>query len=109
MVPRDKDKWDAALREECWRNSVEKSRQAFAKLEANPSTGFYLLCLAEVDAISSFNAPDCFNSRVAFVAELRRLIAAPTTPSRPIPNLQAYKDSQKWFLQHEIEQCEAEA
>jgi hypothetical protein len=80
-----------------------------AKLETNPTSSFYVLCLAETDAISSFRAPECFSSRAAFVTELRRLIAEPTTPSRPVPSVQAYRDSQKWFLENEIKQDEANA
>jgi hypothetical protein len=79
------------------------------KLEGSPSSGFYVLCLAELDAISSFHAPECFSSRAALIEELRRLIAAPTSPSRPVPSVQAYRDSQKWFLEHEIKQYEADA
>ena len=103
------DSWDAPTQEKRWRNSVENSRRAMAKLEAHPASNFTLLCLAETDAISSFHAPECFSSRAAFIAELRRLIAEPTTPSRPVPNVQAYRDSQKWFLEMEIKQCEANA
>jgi len=103
------DNWDAVTREMLWRESVDKSRQAMVKLEGSPSSGFYVLCLAELDAVSSFDAPECFSSRAALIEELRRLIAAPTNPSRPVPSVQAYRDSQKWFLEHEIKQYEADA
>ena len=107
MPPLPTDNWDAATREKRWRNSVENSRRAMAKLEAHPTSGFYALCLAEIDAISCFRAPDCFSSKAAFIAELRRLIAEPTSPSRPVPSVQGYTDAQKWFLEMEIKQCEA--
>ena len=104
------DNWDSALQEKRWRNSLEKCRQALDGMRQSlsaSSPGFYILCLAEVDAMSSLRWPECFASRAAFVAELRRIIAEPTTPSRSVPSPEAYKNSQKWFLEMEIKQIEA--
>ena len=108
--PLKQNSWDPALIEKRWRNSLEKGRHAIDQLGKSltgTSPGFYVLCLAEVDAVASFNWAKCFVSRAAFITELRRLIAEPTTPSRPVPSLQAYRESQKWFLEMEIKQCEA--
>jgi hypothetical protein len=66
------------------------------------SPNFYLLCLAELDAGRQLLRPEYFASRATFVAQLRRLIAAPAQPSQPVPSLQAYADSQKWWLESMI-------
>jgi hypothetical protein len=99
------DSWDADLQEKRWRSSLEKGRQAVDQLGpklVTSSPGFYVLCLAEVDAVGAFHSPECFASRSTFIAELERLIAEPTEPSRPVPSIQAYIESQRWFLQMEI-------
>jgi len=106
-----RDSWDPALQEKRWRSALDKGRRAMDQLGpqlVTSSPGFYVLCLAEVDAAAAFHSPQCFTSRATFFAELRRVIAQPTTPSRPVPSVQAYIDSQKWFLEWEIKKCEHE-
>ena len=54
--------WDAALQEKHWRSALEKGRQAVDQLGSkliSSSPGFYILCLAEVDAIGAFHSPEC--------------------------------------------------
>ena len=101
--------WDAAVQEKRWRSSTESVRQALDQLGqklAASSPDFYVLCLAELDAVGGFNWSECFSSRAVFLSELRRLIAKPSTPSRPVPNVQAYRDSQKWWLESVVKQYE---
>jgi hypothetical protein len=54
-------------------------------------------------------ASGCFSTRASFLAEVRRLISEPTTPSRPVHSLEAYRSAQKWWLESIITQCEWEA
>jgi len=103
--------WDATFQEQRWRNSLVNSRRAMDQLRSNSGkspSGFYVLCLAEVDAVATFTRPECFTSRAALIAEFRRLIAHPTTPSEPVPSLEAYIQSQKTFLEMEIKSYEVE-
>jgi len=93
--------WDAVAEEMRWRRSTESSRKAqdqFGEPLSKSSPGLYVLCLAQLDAGSALMRSGCFSSRAVFVAELRRLITEPTTPSQPVPDLQAYRDAQKSWL-----------
>ena len=97
-----KDRWDAAAEEAKWRQSIETGYKFFDRLgeqfsKSNPE--FYTLSLAELDAGNHFMRPECFSSPEAFTGELKRLIAEPTEPSRLVPSVQAYRDSQKWWLE----------
>ena len=94
--------WDATAEEKRFRESLERAHRAQNDLGeqlSKSSPDFHLLCVAELDAGSQLVQSGCFSTREAFVAELKRLIAEPTVPSRPVPSLQAYKDSQKWWLE----------
>ena len=100
------DHWDAAAEERKWRESMERGRKAREGLDeqlSKSSPDFHLLCLAELDAGGHLLRPEYFSTRVVFVAQLRRLIAEPTAPSRPVPSIEAYRDSQKWWLESMIE------
>ena|SRR2546425_3286274 len=100
--PRTADPWDSAAEEKRFRDSLEQAHRAqndFGKQLAKSSPDFHLLCVAELDAGSQLVESGCFSTREALVAELRRLIAEPTVPSGPVPSLQAYRDSQKWWLE----------
>jgi hypothetical protein len=96
------DAWDAAAEEKKWRESLKQARKAQDEVAgklSSSSSGFYLLCLAELDAGGQLLTGDCFSSRARFVAQLRRLMAEPSTPSEPVPSIQAYRDSQRWWLE----------
>jgi hypothetical protein len=113
MVPPQKeDRWDAAAEEKKWRVSLERGRHAQNQLGdqlSKSSPDFNLLCLAELDAGSQLLRPEYFASRATFLAQLKRLIAAPTQPSQPVPSLQAYRDSQKWWLESMIQAYEQDS
>jgi len=104
--------WDPVAEQKRWCTSIEHARQLQEKLDKEvhtPLSGFLLLCLAELDAGNCLVASGCFSSRAAFLAEVRRLIAEPTTPSRSVLSLEAYRSSQKWWLGSIITKCEWEA
>lgn len=94
--------WDAAAEEMRWRESLESGRKVQESLGGHlekSSPDFNLLCLAELDAGTHLLRAEYFVSRAVFVTQLRRLIAEPTEPSRPVASIQAYRDSQKWWLE----------
>ena len=99
--PTTKRVWDAAAEEKRWRSSLETAQRVQDKFEDAPegSSGFILLCLAEEDAGISLLKPDVFSSRATFLAEVRRLIAEPTTPSRPVASIEGYRDCQQQWLE----------
>jgi hypothetical protein len=102
--------WDPVEEEKKWCTSLESARQFQEKLDKefrNPLSGFLRLCLAELDAGNQMLASGCFSSRASFLAEVRRLISEPTTPSRPVDNLEAYRSSQKWWLEFIISQYDS--
>jgi hypothetical protein len=107
-----KDRWDAAAEEAKWRQSMEKGHKFLERLgeqfsKSNPD--FYVLSLAELDAANHFTRPACFSSREAFIRELKRLIGEPTEPSRVVPSVQAYRDSQKWWLESLLRSYESKS
>ena len=99
--PTTKRAWDATAEEKRWRASTETAQKVQDKFGDAPegSSGFILLCLAELDAGIRLLQTDCFSSRAAFLAEVRRLIAEPTTPSRSVASIEGYKASQKQWLE----------
>jgi hypothetical protein len=106
-----KNSWDAAAQEERWHKATEQGRRGLEKFGEQlsiSSTDFYILCLAEVDAAQVLMQPQCLASRAAFVAEIKRLIAEPTMPSRPVASVETYRGSQKWWLEFLLEQYESE-
>jgi len=100
------DAWDPVAEEEFWRETLKAHRAGLEAIEQKLSTfstsGFYLNLLAEFDAAVHFTRPECFVSRAAFVAELRRLMIEPPTPSRPVPSLEEYQHAQRTLLQSAI-------
>ena len=97
--------WDAAAEEKSWRQSAASARRGQDMLEHKPgatTSDFYVLCLSELDAVNCFARSECFVSRAAFVAELRRLLVEPTAPSRPVPSVEAYQHAQKFWLEFVI-------
>jgi hypothetical protein len=70
------------------------------------SPDFYHLCLAELDALRCFTRPECLSSRAAYIAELKRLLAEPTTPSCPILSTELYQAKQRWWLASLIQEYE---
>ena len=99
--------WDAAGEEKSWRESAARAERGQDTLEQKAgatTSDFYVLCLSELDAVNCFVRPECFVSREAFVAELRRLLVEPTTPSRPVPSIEAYQHAQKFWLEFVIRQ-----
>jgi hypothetical protein len=100
--------WDAASEEKSWSESMESARRVqdmFKKTGADAS-GFYALCLSELDAGAHLCNPEFFVSRAAFVAECRRLLAKPTTPSRPVPSVEGYQHAQRCWLEFIIARYE---
>jgi hypothetical protein len=105
-TPQNEGGWDPVVEEKKWRESLERARKAeqqFRDQLSKSSPNFDLLCLAELDAGSQLLRPEYFVSRAKFVTHLRRLIAEPTQPSRSVPSIQAYRDSQKWWLESMIQ------
>jgi hypothetical protein len=102
--------WDSVAEQKKWLSAIERARKFQEQLDQHvptPVSGFHLLCVAELDAGSSLASSACFASRETFFTELRRLIAEPTTPSRPVASIQAYRDAQKWWLESLITQYES--
>src|SRR5437870_5790898 len=99
--PRTESHWDAAAEEKTWRETLDRTRPLLDQFEEKSGASrsqFYVLCLSEQDAAAHFTRPECFKSRVVFIAELKRLKVSPTTPSRPVPSVEAYQSAQKWWL-----------
>jgi hypothetical protein len=95
--------------EKRWRKSIAESLPVMEQLEpkdGKPASGFYVLCLAELDGVRQITRPECFQSRDVLLAELRRLMVEPTLPSRPVPDVRAYQAAQKWWLEFLIMQYE---
>jgi hypothetical protein len=112
VIPKKEDCWDAAAEEKKWRESLEKARHAQNQLSVHLSKSsphFNLLCLAELDAGSQLLRPEYFASRATLVAQLKRLITAPTQPSQPVTSLREYRDSQKWWLESIIQAYEQDS
>jgi hypothetical protein len=100
------DGWDPVAEEKFWRETLIDHRAGLEaieqKLSSFGSSGFYLNLLAEFDAAVHFTRPECFVSRAAFVAELRRLMVEPPAPSRPLPSVQDYQRAQRNTLESTI-------
>lgn len=106
--PATNDDWDAASEEKSWRESMENARRGqdiFKKTGADASD-FYVLCLSELDAGVHLSKSEHFVNRAAFVAECRRLLAEPTTPSRPVPSVEGYRRAQRFWLEFIIKRYE---
>jgi len=104
-LPSTEHVWDGAAEEKSWRESAASARRGQDMMEQKAgaaTSDFYVLCLSELDAADCFIRPECFVSRAAFVAELRRLLVEPTTPSRPVPSVEAYQHAQKFWLEFMI-------
>jgi len=99
--------WDASAEETRWRELAKQAGPSFERFRESLLRSqqgclqdqFSHLCLAEFDALAHLNLPQCLSSRAAFVAELRRLIAEPTTPSLPVLSIEAYREGQKQWLE----------
>jgi hypothetical protein len=98
-MPSTDDIWDAAAEEKWWREELDMMRHGTSAIAGCKTNGFYTACLGGLDAATHFTKPECFVSRVAFVAELRRLVTDPTAPSRPVPSLERYQQAQGRWLQ----------
>jgi hypothetical protein len=102
--------WDPVAEEKKWGAGTDRARQfqeRFDQQAPGPLSGFLLLCVAELDAGSRLISSRCFASRDSFLAEIRRLIAEPTAPSRPVASMDAYRDAQMWWLESVITQYES--
>lgn len=104
------DVWDSAIEEQTWRETADRARRGQDMLErkaGGKTSDFYVLCLSELDAVVEFTRPECFTSRARFVAELRRLMTEPTTPSRPVPSIEGYQHCQRFWLEFMIQKYDA--
>jgi hypothetical protein len=98
--------WDAdAARARC-RRSVDACERFFAgrkRPENANGQAFFDLCLAEFEVRRHLLATDCFSSREAVIAELRRLLAEPVVPSSILPcRADQYLAYQKQDIEVEI-------
>jgi len=98
------DSWDSVTEEQFWRETLKAHRAGLEAIEQKlgNSSGFYLNLLSEFDAAVHFTRPECFVSRAAFVAELRRLMIEPPAPSRPVPSVEEYQRAQRILLKSTI-------
>ena len=104
-MPSADDIWDASAEETWWRDELETMRHgadAIEKKAGLQTTGCYIACLGGLDAATHFTKPEYFVSRAVFVAELRRLVTHPTAPSRPVPSVEQYQQTQERWLQNII-------
>ncbi|HUA69037.1 MAG TPA: hypothetical protein VMA13_10875 [Candidatus Saccharimonadales bacterium] len=104
-----KNQWDAVAEEKKWRKSLATAESGQDQLEpkaGKPPSGFYVLCLAELDAAMQFTKPEFFRTREEFIAELKLLMIKPMMPSRPVPDVLVYQGAQKWWLEFLIKQYE---
>lgn len=98
------DSWDPVAEEEFWRETLKAHRAGLEAIEQKlgNTSGFYLNLLSEFDAAVYFTRPECFVSRAAFVAELRRLMIESPAPSRPVPSVEDYQRAQRNTLESTI-------
>jgi hypothetical protein len=98
------DGWHPVAEEKFWRETLKDHRAGLEAIEQKlgNTSGFYLYLLSEFDAAVHFTRPECFVSRAAFVAELRRLMVEPSAPSRPIPSVEDYQRAQRNTLESTI-------
>ena len=99
---------EEAARARC-RKSVEVCERFFVERYGGkrPETAngqvFYDLCLAEYEVRKHLLSVDCFSSREALVAELRRLLTEPVVPSSSPPcRADQYLDCQRKDIEAEI-------
>lgn len=106
--PPAKRTWDAITERDRWRSSLEAAKQVQDKFgnASGGASGFVLLCLAELDAGIQLLETDCFASRAAFFAEVRRLIDEPTVPSRLVASIDTYRTCQKQWLEFILKKYE---
>ena len=105
-MPTSQTIWDSdAARARCKR-SVEACERFFAgrkRPESANGQAFFDLCLAEFEVRKHLLAADCFSSREALIAELRRLLAEPVVPSSMLPcRADQYLACQKQDIEVEI-------
>jgi hypothetical protein len=105
--------WNTTEEEERWRDMADRSAAVSEKLKdslfSHCDSQFSILCLAEADAVRQLRIPECCYSRVAMISELRRLVAEPTSPSRPVASVEAYRASQKSWLEWLIQYYERDS
>ena len=100
-MPFEDDVWDAAAEEKKWRDDLHGMRHGTNGVEKAGlhTSDFYTACMAALDAATQFTKPQFLVTRAAFVAELRRLMIQPTTPSRPVANIDKYDRVQRRWLE----------
>jgi hypothetical protein len=99
--------WDAASETQHWRELAAQAAASYSRFKATVVTTphfrledqFSHLCLAEFDAVSQMRIPECCSSRATMIAELRRLLSEPTSPSLDVSDADAYRASQKAWLE----------
>ena len=105
----DDDIWDPVAEEKSWREELQIMRHGADAIErkfGHSTTGFYLACVAALDAATEFVKPEFFVSRAAFIAELRRLMIEPTPPSRAFPRFVEYQGAQRRWLVSTVKKYE---
>ena len=103
--------WDPSAETARWHELAEKAGPSYERLKQSflqsgrkcLEDQLSHLCLAEFDALAHFDLPKCLSSRAAFIAELKRLVAEPTTPSLPVFSEHGYREGQKLWLEWLIE------
>ena len=108
-MPTSTSTWNEEAARALYKKSVETCERFFADryggkrpMTAN-EMAFYDLCLAEYEVRKHLLTVDCFSSREALVAELRRLLSEPVVPSSLAPcRADQYLDCQKKDIEVEI-------
>lgn len=101
--------WNPVAEEKTWREELEMMRAGTEAIERKAdliTNGFYIACVGGRDAATHFVQPEYFVSRAAFLAELRRLMMEPTTPSRRVPSIAEYQRSQRHWLERIVKRYE---
>ena len=105
-MPTSATNWDAEEARIHCKRSVEACERFFAgrkRPETATGMAFFDLCLAEYEVRKHLLTVDCFSSRDALVAELRRLLSEPVVPTSKPPCLAAqYLACQKQHIELEI-------
>ena len=98
--------WNPDAVRALYKRSVEACERFFAgrkRPETAHGQAFFDLCLAEYEVRKHLLTVDCFSSRDALVAELRRLLTEPVIPtSQPPCRADQYLDCQKRDVEFEI-------
>lgn len=104
--------WNPEAARALYKRSVEACERFFAgrkRPETANGQAFFDLCLAEYEVRKHLLTVDCFSSREALVAELRRLLTEPVVPtSQPACRADQYLDSQKRDIEFEIQHLTSE-